>query len=232
MSYFAITSNHPRHIKFIQTLQSEIDLDLIIVVSKGEVSESEKEFFGNPSTLSGDNILMCDKTQVHSRFVMNAIRGLNPDVGFVFGAPLLMENVYGIPRYGCVNIHTGLVDHYRGVDSTSWAIYDERIDLVGATLHYIDKSIDAGEVVDMRAVECKLADTSDTLFYKSCQIGFDMLRENMYNILNNKVKKIKLEKLGVLYQNKDMNSSVEMEVRNKAPRLIKEFLRENHSRSL
>jgi len=199
---------------------------------KNKTPRLVKEFFGNLSTLKGDNILMCDKLQVHSRFVLNAIKGLDPDVGFVFGAPLLKEDIYDIPRYGCVNIHTGLVDHYRGVDSTSWAIYDERIDLIGATLHYIDKSIDAGEVIGMRVVECKLTDTSDTLFYKSCQIGFDMLKENMYNILNNKVKKIKLEKLGVLYQNKDMNSSVEMEVKNKTPRLVKEFLRENHSRSL
>ena len=221
MSCFAITSNHPRHLKFLETLYRKIDIPLVIVVDKGPSLHEEAEYFNSDmSYLYRENILKCDKHQLHSRFVLQAIQRVNPDVGFVFGAPLLKEELFSIPKYGCVNIHTGLVDHYRGVDSAFWAINDERLDLIGATLHYIDNSIDAGNVIGMQNVEPEKDDTPETLFYKSCEVGFELLSNNLEGILNNTVSQIKLDKLGKLYQNKDMNKDVVKSVNDKLPKLL------------
>ena len=112
------------------------------------------------------------------------------------------------------------MDHYRGVDSAFWAINDERLDLIGATLHYIDSSIDAGNVIGMQNVQPEKHDTVDTLFYKSCEAGFELLSNNLEGILNNTVSQIKLDKLGKLYQNKDMNKDVIKSVNNKLPKLL------------
>tara|TARA_B100000035_G_scaffold314783_1_gene332254 strand:- start:2310 stop:2993 length:684 start_codon:yes stop_codon:yes gene_type:complete len=225
MSYFAITSNHPRHVKFLESLYERVDLSLVIIVDKGPILHEEADYFQSDlSLLYKDNILRCDKEQLHSRFVLQTIEKLNPNVGFVFGAPLLKESLFGIPKFGCVNIHTGLVDHYRGVDSTYWAIKDARLDLIGSTLHYIDDSIDGGDVIGMRKVVPTHNDSPETLFYKSCEVGFDLLKSNMHSIINNKVVKFKLDKTGKLYQNKDMNDEVMSEINNKFPKLLGEYV--------
>ena len=199
MSFFAVTSNHPRHVRFLETIQKYVDLSLVIVVDKGPILHEEARFFNSDlSLLYKPNVLKCEKSQIHSNFVLQTISKISPKVGFVFGAPLLRKELFSIPEFGCVNIHTGLVDHYRGVDSTAWAINDGRLDLIGATLHYIDSSIDAGEVIGMKNVVLDKSDTPETLFYKSCNVGFHLLEQNIRNITNNKVVKFKLDKLGKL----------------------------------
>jgi methionyl-tRNA formyltransferase len=209
MSYFAITSNHPRHIKFLETLYESIDISVVVIVDKGPISQEEADYFNsNLSLLHNSNILRCSKQQLHSSFVLQTLQKMQPKVGFVFGAPLLKEQLFSLPEYGCVNIHTGLVDHYRGVDSSLWAMYDNRPDLVGATLHYIDRTIDAGTVIGTRGIEFDKFDDLNTVFYKSCLSGFRLLSDNIDDILTNKSNKRTLKAKGKLYQNKDKNSEI------------------------
>ena len=229
MSCFAITSDHPRHVKFLETLYDKVDIDLVVIVSKPGGNLLEREYFNSDmSLLRRKNVLMCTKDQLYSRFVRQTLSAVQADVGFVFGAPLLREGVFSIPKNGCVNIHTGLVTHYRGVDSTLWAMHDDRPDLVGATLHYIDKSIDTGSVISMKTVNISGDDTLDTLFYKSCQVGFDLLSQNFDDIMHNKVRKSITENKGKLYQSKDRTENI---VQN-AERNLRRYKNENYFRSM
>jgi methionyl-tRNA formyltransferase len=229
MSCFAITSDHPRHVKFLETLYDKVDIDLVVIVSKPGGNLLEREYFNSDmSLLRRKNVLMCTKDQLNSRFVGQTLSAVQADVGFVFGAPLLREGVFSIPKNGCVNIHTGLVTHYRGVDSALWAMHDDRPDLVGATLHYIDKSIDTGSVISMKTVNISGDDTLDTLFYKSCQVGFDLLSQNFDDIMHNKVRKSITENKGKLYQSKDRTENI---VQN-AERNLRRYKNENYFRSM
>ncbi len=226
MSYFAITSNHPRHVRFLETLYEKIDLSVVIVVDKGPIFQEEADYFNsNLSLLRTPNVLRCSKHQLHSNFVLQTLSKIDPKVGFVFGAPLLKESVFNLPKYGCVNIHTGQVEHYRGVDSSLWAMYDNRPDLIGATLHYIDKTIDAGSVIDTKGVDLDRFDNLNTIFYKSCKAGFHLLSDNLSDIIANKTKKKRLETMGKLYQNKDRNS----EIVKKAANNLRRYKSENYS---
>lgn len=229
MNCFAITSDHPRHVKFLETLYSKVDIDLVVIVSKRGYDPLEREYFNSDmSLLRRKNVLMCTKEQLNSSFVRQTLSKVQADVGFVFGAPLLREYVFSIPKYGCVNIHTGLVTHYRGVDSTLWALHDDRPDLIGATLHYIDKSIDTGSTIEMQTVDVSGDDTLDTLFYKSCQVGFNLLFQNFDDIMQNKVKKSITENKGKLYQSKDRTENI---VQN-AERNLRRYKNENYFRSM
>lgn len=226
MNYFAITSNHPRHMKFLETLHEKIDLSVIVVVDKGPIIQEEADYFNsNLSLLHKNNILRCSKHQLHSNFVIQTLQKTEPKVGFVFGAPLLKEQIFKIPEYGCVNIHTGLVNHYRGVDSSLWAMYNNRPDLVGATLHYIDKTIDAGKIIDTGVINIDQYDNLDTLFFKSCKVGFRLLYNNIDDIIANKATKKILKSRGTLYQNKDRSS----EIIKKAEENLTRYKNENYS---
>ena len=229
MSYFAITSNHPRHVKFLETLYSRFDISVVVIVDKGPISQEEADFFKSDlSLLKKPNIIRCSKHQLHSNFVLQTLNKIGASVGFVFGAPLLKRELFQIPKYGCVNIHTGLVNHYRGVDSSLWAMYDNRPDLIGATLHYIDKSIDAGNVIDTDVINIEQRDNLDTLFFKSCQVGFRLLSDNFDDIVANKTNKKILKDRGKLYQNKDKNSDIV----DRALKNLRRYKNENYFRSL
>jgi methionyl-tRNA formyltransferase len=215
--------------KFLEKLYDQIDLSVVIVVDKGTMTQEEADYF-NPDMklLKMSNVVRCSKHQLHSNFVLQTLKKTDPKVGFVFGAPLLKKRLFEIPEYGCVNIHTGLVDHYRGVDSSLWAMYDNRPDLIGATLHYIDESIDAGGVIATGTVDLDQCDDLDTLFFKSCQVGFRLLSSNLDDIIANKANKKSLENRGKLYQNKDKNSDIV----NRAIENLRRYKNENYFRSL
>ncbi len=108
MICFAITSNHPRHMKFLETLYERVEIPLVVVIDKGHITQEEADYFSSDlSLLHRTNILRCSKHQLHSNFVLQSLAKLDPKVGFVFGAPLLKKEIFELPEYGCVNIpHT------------------------------------------------------------------------------------------------------------------------------
>ena len=226
MSYFAITSNHPRHIKFLETLYDKVDLSVVIIVDKGPITQDESDYFKpDMSLLRRSNVIRCSKHQLHSNFILQTLFRTDAKVGFVFGAPLLKKEIFKIPKYGCINIHTGLVEHYRGVDSSLWAMHDDKPNLLGTTLHYIDESIDAGSVIASDTVEIDRYDSLDTLFYKACQVGFRLISNNIGDIIANRANKMTLENKGDLYQSKDRNPKVV----EKAEENLRRYKNENYS---
>lgn len=52
-----------------------------------------------------------------------------------------------------VNFHSGLLPHYRGPYSEFWAMYEQRPDLIGCSVHLIDDGIDTGPLLATRVAE-------------------------------------------------------------------------------
>ena len=60
---------------------------------------------------------------------------------------ILKDPVISIPRFGVINLHSGILPDYKGVMATFRAMLNEE-KLIGTTLHYInDASIDQGPVI-------------------------------------------------------------------------------------
>ena len=60
---------------------------------------------------------------------------------------ILQDEVIAIPRYGVLNLHSGLLPEYRGAMATFWALLNGDT-AIGSTLHYIvDGTIDTGPVI-------------------------------------------------------------------------------------
>jgi methionyl-tRNA formyltransferase len=61
---------------------------------------------------------------------------------------ILREAAISIPRFGVLNLHSGLLPQYKGMMATFWALLNEE-PAIGSTLHYIvDGTIDTGPVID------------------------------------------------------------------------------------
>jgi len=235
MSIIAITSNHLRHINFLKRLKEKVNVLYVLVVTKVEGPQSfmkaERKFFSDYSGwLDRIHPVFISPEQLHSRRIIEMVKSFQPEICFVFGAPLLKEEIYNIPSKGCVNIHTGLVQHHRGVDSPYWALYENRPETIGATLHYIDSSIDGGEIIAQKNTQdLNINDSPEEIFMKTCITGFNLLEENVYNVVSGQAPRVPLNKKGRLYQSKDMNSDIMGEIKSRTPELLKGFLNGNNS---
>jgi methionyl-tRNA formyltransferase len=190
-------------------------------ISSTSLRLKEEIYFADSVGWLPESYRRCKKGEINSLHIENEIREEEPDIMFVFGSSLLKENIFSIPKDGCVNIHTGLVQYYRGVDSAFWALYDERPDRIGSTIHFIDKTIDAGSIIaQARLNSIKKEDDLDDIFLKNCICGFHLLQSKIPDLTDGDVKTIKLASRGKLYQIKDKTSNKIHEIEEKLGRIL------------
>lgn len=85
---------------------------------------------------------------------LNALASSEPDliVSLRYGV-ILKRKVIAIPKYGVINLHSGLLPAYKGVMATFRALQAGEV-TIGTTLHYItDASIDTGPVIGTTAMD-------------------------------------------------------------------------------
>jgi methionyl-tRNA formyltransferase len=88
---------------------------------------------------------------------------------------IVPEAVLSLPRIGAVNLHPGLLPYNRGWHTPSWAILEGSP--IGVTLHFMDASVDTGDIVAQSAMEIRPEDTADSLYRRLLALEFDVFRE-------------------------------------------------------
>jgi len=102
-----------------------------------------------PETLSRRVVEVDD---VNQPGVAEHLAALAPDLVVVFGTGRLGQRVLAVPRWGCINVHRGLTQYHRGLDSDLWAIHQGRLDQIGVTIHYVDADLDTGDILAQETV--------------------------------------------------------------------------------
>ena len=83
---------------------------------------------------------------IHAQNVLEQVGALEPNLGLIYGSPILKPELFEIPRLGTLGIHHGKVPEYRGNKTTFWAIYNgERV--AGVTIQKVNKGLDTGSIV-------------------------------------------------------------------------------------
>lgn len=116
---------------------------------------------GNVSDLPPEIIAMqklekCDFAQdfssyqnINSPEAFEDLQKFSPDlfISIRFGQILKNPDLIRLPRFGIINLHSGILPNYRGVMASFWAILNGEKNL-GMTLHYItDSGIDTGAII-------------------------------------------------------------------------------------
>jgi len=91
---------------------------------------------------------------IHSPAVLQRVRALAPDLGLVYGAPILKPQLFEIPTFGTLGIHHGKLPEYRGKKTTFWAVLNGEV-TAGVTIQLITAGLDRGHIV--RAGEVPIA---------------------------------------------------------------------------
>lgn len=68
------------------------------------------------------------------------------DIVLISGAGRIKGEFFNQIRDKAINIHLGIAEEYRGLDTNLWAWYHKDVDNIGVTLHEIDPTLDTGRI--------------------------------------------------------------------------------------
>ena len=109
---------------------------------------------------------------IHAQNVLEQVYALGPDLGLIYGSPILKPELFDIPRLGTLGIHHGKVPEYRGNKTTFWAMYNgER--LAGVTIQKVNQGLDTGSIVKTSEVSTQ-GRTYQAVVHELEALGLDL----------------------------------------------------------
>ena len=200
MKIAILTTDTDHHRYFINRLHKHFN-DVYIVFEKRKIKKDyklgpffaeeqksfNKRFFKNiPSSLDASilkNTISC--LSVNGPKPIQFLEKIKPDVCVSFGTGILREKILNIPSMGTINIHRGIIEKYRGLDSDLWAILNEDFESIGTTVHIVDSMLDTGPVISQKRYNLKKDDKIFHIQYYTTVISTDLLI-NALHILKEK----------------------------------------------
>lgn len=93
-----------------------------------------------------------DNMPIHEVSSVNKITIPDMDLGIVFGTGIIREHIIG--RFNnLLNIHRGISNLYRGLDSDLWAIHCEDYNNIGVTIHEVAPTLDTGDIAAQKTLK-------------------------------------------------------------------------------
>ena len=119
---------------------------------------------------------LCEVGNLNGEQARSTLQQLSVDLGIVLGTRILKRSIFAVPRMGCINLHKGKVPEYRGMPPGFWELYD-RSATAGVTVHYVDDTLDTGDIVGTREIPIHSNETESSLRYKLDVEGAALLAE-------------------------------------------------------
>lgn len=170
----------PDHIIFDKKNWSKLDLERFYY-RIGEKLPNENNFKDNPKfpfldVENHNNLITIDYLKENKvNFLVNA------------GTPrILNEATINSTNLGILNCHPGILPAFKGCCCVEWAIYLDKP--VGNSIHWMDKGIDTGPIINTQITKCFENDTYQDIRKRVYFDGFKLLAKSI-----NELKKINLQ---------------------------------------
>lgn len=112
------------------------------------------------------------------------ILDMNPDIIITAAyGQIIPDIVLNYPKYGAINVHGSLLPKLRGGAPIHHAIINGDKE-IGVTIMYMDKRMDAGDIISQRAIPLTNDMNLDIAYEKLAIIGKDLLIETIPSIIN------------------------------------------------
>jgi len=162
-------------------------------------------------------------TQFRERKGIELLKELEPDYIISVHAPYIFpEECLGIPKIGILNLHPAYLPYNRGWHTPTWAIWDETP--YGATLHFMDKTIDTGAIIHQKRLKVMPTDTADTLYKRVKSLELETFKEAWPLIVSkNYVRKPQQRGGGTIHKKRDIEKlqHIDLDAKVKAGDLIR-----------
>lgn len=116
------------------------------------------------------------------------ILNLQPDmvVTCAYGQ-IIPKEILDFPRYGCINVHASLLPKHRGGAPIHRAIIEGDTE-TGITIMKMGIGMDDGDIIRQQAIPILQSDTAESLFIKLSELGSELLKETIPDIISGNVE--------------------------------------------
>jgi methionyl-tRNA formyltransferase len=116
-----------------------------------------------------------------------------------------------VPREGIINFHPSLLPYNRGKNYNFWTLVEDSP--FGVSLHFIDETIDGGDVIFQKKITKTWEDNGETLYVKAQSAMVELFTENYDKIRSGNYKRIKQDlSKGSFHYSKDMAAASEIKL--------------------
>lgn len=119
---------------------------------------------------------------IHAPQVLEQMKSLEPDLGLIYGSPILKPELFEIPKLGTLGIHHGKVPEYRGNKTTFWMMYNGE-KFAGVTIQKVNKGLDTGTIVKTGEVNAYRR-SYQTVFHELEALGIELYIQAILDVKN------------------------------------------------
>lgn len=101
---------------------------------------------------------------------------------------IIPQSVLDIPHVGTLNLHPAYLPYNRGWHTPTWSIIDGTP--YGATLHWVEESLDSGDIAMQSRVDILPEDTADTLYQRVLAAEVQLMRDAIPHILGHSLPRL------------------------------------------
>ena len=128
-----------------------------------------------------DNLIFKGKNVLQD--VASILKMISPDYIIGIHYPyLIKDELLSLPQHGFLNLHPAYLPYNRGWHTPSWAIYDATP--AGATLHFMSKELDMGDIIHQKKVPIEANDTANSLYKKMKSAELEVFKEAFDDLKN------------------------------------------------
>ena len=148
-----------------------------------------------------DYLGKCLKSLKNSQFIAT-IAAMQPDIMVVSAYGLIIPKVLlDLPRHGCVNVHASLLPRWRGAAPIQRAMLAGDVE-TGISLMKMEAALDAGPIYAQASLEIDPRESAGELHDRLAQLGGELLKENLSDILLEKLHPSKQDEKQASYAKK------------------------------
>lgn len=169
-------------VPILQGLIDDTEIDVIGVVTQPDRKVGRKQFVTPPPVKQlavEQDIPVYQPEKLSGSDEMNQLIELEADliVTAAYGQ-FVPTKLLNAPKLRSINVHASLLPKYRGAAPIHYAVLngDEK---TGVTIMYMEKVMDAGDIISQRAIPIEDEDDTGSLFNKLSLLGRDLLMETL-----------------------------------------------------
>lgn len=200
------TLHHKFLIKIINKIKN-IELIIFFIESKNNKNISafdkkennfEKKIFFKKKEYRIKNKIFTF-TEINSQKIKDKIKDLKPELGILFGTKKVDKDLILLFKKKLINIHRGIMESYRGLDSEFWACINKDYKNIGSTIHFVNLKLDMGKIIFQKKLDLKKNMKSFQLKSLTTIIVAKNINNFICKILAKRITVKKKQKIGKYY---------------------------------
>lgn len=189
-------------VPILEALSEHADYDIQAVVTQPDRKVGRKKKLTAPpvkQTAQKLGLPVLQPEKISGSKEMEQILELEPDliITAAFGQ-FLPTKLLDAPTYRAINVHASLLPKYRGAAPIHYAIINGEKE-TGVSIMYMEKKMDAGDVLSKRSIPITKQDDVGTLFEKLSYVGKDLLMDTLPDLFKGNIVPIPQDEELVTY---------------------------------